>query len=131
MSYTLPELLNDINLSKKNLLRISDDNGYYPLYVILRCMNGLDTILLVNELNIRRNVISVHAHDFLIACVPKKKRYNKWLKKEANSDIDLIMKYYNFSRIKAMSALNILSKEQLTEIKIALNHDDCITRKED
>lgn len=125
MSHTLSELLNDINVSKKNLLRLDEDSSSnYPLYVVLKCLNGLDTILLVNEINIRRNIDNTQIHDFLILAIPKKKRYNKWLKSNTNPDIDLIMKFYNISRTKALVALNILTPEQLTDIKLRLNHDD-------
>jgi hypothetical protein len=115
---SLPELLQDINVNKKNLLRTGDGSqiNNYPLYVILLCMNGLDTLLVVNEINIRI-ISNLMAHDFLIAAIPKKKRYNKWLKRETNSDIDLIMNFYNYSRSKAIVALAILTTEQITEIK--------------
>jgi hypothetical protein len=90
MSTILTKLLNDINVNKQNVFRLEEspeDSSIYPLYVILKCLNGLDTILLVNELNIRRNITNLHAHDFLVSVIPKKKRYNPWIKKETSLDI--------------------------------------------
>jgi hypothetical protein len=122
MTNNLKEILNDINLHKRNEISHSDP---YPLYVVLKCLTGLDTLLLVNELNIRKNIDNEQAHTFLVGCIPKRKRYNKWLnKKGKNEDIELIMKYYNYSRTKATSVIDMFNESQLTSIKLAFKYDE-------
>ena len=116
MAHTLTELLNDINLNKKNIIRNSNDKKY-SLYVVLKCLSGIDTLLLVNELNVRSGIDSDVAYDYLISVIPKRKRYNTWIKSQTNLDIDLIMNVYSYSREKAVQALEILTPAQIKSIR--------------
>jgi hypothetical protein len=55
---------------------------------------------------------------FYLNSIPKKKRFSKWAKKDADSkSLQLVMQYYKYSSEKAKEALNVLSVEQLTMIE--------------
>jgi hypothetical protein len=116
MAHSLTDLLKDINVNKKNIIRNSEDKKY-PLYSVLKCLNGIDTLLLVNELNLRTGIEPAVAYDYLISIIPRKTRYNKWIKTQTNPDIDLIMEFYSYSRDKAVISLELLTPQQLTEIR--------------
>jgi NACalpha-BTF3-like transcription factor len=50
--------------------------------------------------------------------VRKKKRFSKWAKKSASSDdIKLIMKEYDYSIKRAQEALEMLSEQQLKDMR--------------
>jgi hypothetical protein len=57
----------------------------------------------------------------LINIIRPRKRFSKWAKKKEDSDLNLIMKYYDYSIDKAKSALAILSEEQIKMIKERTN----------
>jgi hypothetical protein len=119
MQYTLSEYLKAINYTKLDLIRDGDkDSSAYPIFIIYACLAGIDTLLLVNEINTRSNASVVMVNDFLLAVVPKKKnRYNPLEKRERNSNIELIMRVYNYNRQKAIAASNILTESQVNELK--------------
>ena len=116
----LSEYLNSINHSKENLLRERDEReekSYAP-FVINRCLSYFpDTILLVNAANSIPNIDKRFHYEYLIHSVRKRKRFSKWLKKESREEIDWIKEYYNVSTKRAEEYADLLSDEQLQEIK--------------
>lgn len=80
--------------------------SYYP-----------DTVEYANMMNMMYNLDPKLQYDFLINIVRPRKRFSKWSKKKKDSDLELVMKYFGYNANKAKSALLILSKEQLSEIK--------------
>jgi hypothetical protein len=121
--YELKEYLNSINQTKKNLL--DDDVEYekkYNPYVINKCYSGFtDTILFANEMNYFWQIDKKLQYDFYINIIRPKKRFSPWLKKQADSSLELVKQYYGYNDDKAKSALKILTREQLDFIKTKLN----------
>lgn len=120
MQYTLNEYMKAINFDKQDLLRNGErDISGYSKFLVMTCLSGLDTLLLVNEINNRPTIDNFIANDYLLRVIPKKKnRFTPWLKKNHHPDIALVMKVYNYSKAKATEAVKVLSPEQLEILKL-------------
>ena len=119
MTYELKDWLNSINQNKKNIMNDdpSSEKDYSP-YVINHCLSGhIDCVMYANEMNKYNFLPKKLQYDFFINIIRKKKRFSPWLKKEKIKDIDYVKRYYGYNNEKALQALSILSKEQLTFIK--------------
>ncbi len=67
--YELKEYLNSINYQKNNLMD-TDDVAWekkYPAYIVNKCLAPFgDTIMLVNEMNIRHHLNNKLQYNFLL-----------------------------------------------------------------
>jgi len=124
MSYELKEYLNSINFTKENLMDSDDpmwEKKYAP-YIINKCLAPFnDTIMFVNELNMRHHLENKLQYDFLLNTIRSKKRYAPWVKADKLKDLEYIKEYYGYSNEKAKTALSILNDDQITTIKNSLN----------
>ena len=124
MSYELKDYLNSINTTKENLMDSDDpmwEKKYVP-FIINKCMAPFnDTIMLVNELNMRHHLDKKLQYDFLLNSVRSRKRYAPWVKASKLKDLEYVKEYYGFSNEKAKAALSILNDEQIKAIKDSLN----------
>lgn len=77
----------------------------------------IDTILWCNEMNQRFNIDSVMLHDFYFYGLPAKGRYSKWSKELKDDDISLIMTHYGYSKQRAIEAIEILTQDDLSDIR--------------
>ena len=115
----LKDWLNSINVTKKNL--IDEDPSLekeYSPYIINRIFSGhLDAILFANEMNKYHFLPKKKQYVFLLNTLRTKKRFSPWLRKDTIKDLDLVKRYYGYSNEKALQALKILTKDQLTFIK--------------
>lgn len=117
MSLSPFDYLKTIN-NKADQLPIDD----YNQFIVNRALSfGRDTILFANELNMNPHIPNNWAYDFLYFGIPKKKRYDKWIKREEVKDLDIIVEYYNISFKKAIEYVKILSTEQIKELKQRLD----------
>lgn len=123
MSYELKHYLNSVNHTKENLMD-SDDPMWekkYPAYVVNRCLSPFhDTIMFVNEMNMRHHLDAKLQYDFLLNTIRSKKRFAPWVKAEKLDDLDCIKEYYGYSNEKAKVALSVLNNEQIQTIKDSL-----------
>jgi len=124
MSYELKDYLNSINLTKENLMDSDDpmwEKKYSP-FIINKCLAPFnDTIMLVNEMNMRHHLDTRLQYDFLLNTIRSKKRYAPWIKADKLKDLEYVKEYYGYSNEKAKAALKILDNEQITTIKNSLN----------
>jgi len=93
----------------------------YPEFAINRGLSqNIDTVMFAAELNKRPGIKGRMHYAFLLNSVKKKKRYGKWVKKTDDKleDLELVKEHFQISTEKALSALRILSKEQLKEIRL-------------
>ena len=122
--YELKDYLNSINLTKENLMD-SDDPMWekkYSSFIINKCLAPFnDTIMLVNEMNMRHHLDSKLQYDFLLNTIRPKKRYASWVKASKLKNLDYVKEYYGYSNQKAKIALEILNDDQITTIKNSLN----------
>ena len=124
MSYELKHYLKSINETKEHLLDSDDpmwEKKYSP-YIINKCLAPFnDTIMLVNEMNMRHHLDSKLQYDFLLNTIRSKKRYAPWVKASKLKDLEYVKEYFGYSNEKAKAALIILDNEQINTIKSSLN----------
>jgi hypothetical protein len=119
MSYQLKDWMNSICQTKEDL---SDSISSYPPYIINRCLSGhLDCILFANEMNMHSELSKDMQYKFYINSLRKRKRFSPWIKQDKIKDLDAVKQYYGYSNAKALQALKILSKDQITFIKNKLD----------
>ena len=122
--YELKDYLKAINESKENLLDTNDITWEkkYPPYVINRCMSMFyDTVMHSNEMNGLHFLPKRMQFHYFINSIRKKRRFGgKWLSQTKLKNLALVKEYYGYSNSKAKEALNILSKNQIENIKIEL-----------
>lgn len=115
------DVLNNISSSQKK--KIDEDDpvflkGYSSPFMINRFLGGhIDTLLLSNEINKYPFVDKYAQYLFLFHGVRKKKRFFKMSGKTKNSNIELIQKYYGYSRSKALSVLQMFDQKDLDALE--------------
>ena len=124
MSYELKDYLKSINETKENLMDSDDpmwEKKYSP-YIINKCLAPFnDTIMLVNEMNMRHHLDTKLQYDFLLNTIRSKKRYAPWVKADKLKDLEYVKEYFGYSNAKAKAALRILDNDQIKTIKDSLN----------
>lgn len=99
-----------------------DEAGYVP-YLINRAMSlGSDTLYQADEMNRAAHIPKPAQYAFLSHTIHKRKRYNKWLKREAiDASVKVIRDYYGYNQKKAEQAFKVLTKDQIEELRSRLN----------
>ena len=124
MSYELKEYLKSINQTKENLMDSDDpmcEKKYSP-YIINKCIAPFnDTIMFVNEINMRHHLENKLQYDFLLNTIRPKNRFAPWVRGSKIKDLEFIKEYYGYSNEKAKVALQILSNDQIKTIKDSLS----------
>lgn len=116
------DYLNAINTTKKDLMKEDplSEKDYVPFMINRGLSYFPDTILYANEMNKYASIPKDWQFTFYLNGIKPKKRFSKWSKKDQNSDdITLIMKAYGYSASRAAEALEILTEQQLSEIRSA------------
>ena len=117
--------LNAINNTKVDLMTGSDDDAQqekeYVPFVVNRSLSYFpDTVLYANEVNLYPDLDKKLQFHYLINSVRARKRYSKWVKKLEDNDLSVVMEYYGYSARKAKAALQVLSPDQIEQIKTRL-----------
>ena len=124
MTYDLKDYLKEINTDKTPLMDSEDEmwEKKYPPYIVNKCLAPfLDTIHLVNEMNVNCHLDHKLQFDFLLNSLRARKRFTPWLKASKIDDLEYVKEYYGYNNEKAKSALKILNDEQIKTIKDSLN----------
>tara|TARA_B100000787_G_C15896013_1_gene166387 strand:+ start:84 stop:482 length:399 start_codon:yes stop_codon:yes gene_type:complete len=124
MTYDLKDYLKEINTDKTPLMDSEDEmwEKKYPPYIVNKCLAPfLDTIHLVNEMNVNCHLDHKLQFDFLLNSLRARKRFTPWLKASKIDDLEYVKEYYGYNNEKAKSALKILNDEQIKAIKDSLN----------
>jgi hypothetical protein len=95
----------------------SMEKQYVPFMINRGLSYFKDTVLYANEMNKHYRLSGKMQYDFLRTSIRPQKRFAKWLKKDSNDDITLVMNAYGYSVTKAESALKLLSDEQIQYLK--------------
>jgi hypothetical protein len=113
------DFINAINLTKKNLFEDPQASKDYKPFLVNRGLSYFpDTVLYANEMNRNAGIPEDWQFFFFLNTIPKKKRFSKWHKKDADTEsLTLVKEYFGYSSEKALEALSILSDEQLVMIK--------------
>lgn len=113
------DFLNAINDNKKDLFEDPQAEKDYSAFMVNRGLSYFpDTVLYANEMNRYPSIPKSWQFYFFLNTIPKKKRFSKWAKKDAETkSLQLIKEYYGYSYEKAKEALSVLSEEQLSIIE--------------
>ncbi len=119
---TFFDFLNSINENKRDLLKEDPANifEYVPFMVNRGLSYFPDTVMFANEINQHASISKEWQYAFYLNGVSKRRRFSKWAKKDAtHDDVSLVMRAYQYSSDKAMSALKLLTTKQLDEMRTA------------
>ena len=124
------DYLNSINVTKKNMMRGSENDSLveneYNAFLVNRGLSYFqDTIALANEMNVHHDVDKKLQYEFLINIVRPRKRFSKWYKKQEDGDLEAVKEYYGYSNEKAIQALTVLNKHDIITIKEKLEKGGC------
>ena len=97
--------------------RMSHVRDYNPFLTNRALSYHLDTVMIANEMNKYPRLPAICQYDFLYHTVRKGKRYGGWYKEDENPNLQMVMEYYNYSKAKALEALQVLSQENLRDMK--------------
>jgi len=115
------DFLNAINDSKKDLIKEDPltEKDYVPFMINRGLSYFPDTIMFSNEMNKHATIPKDWQFAFYLNGVNKKKRFSKWHKKDQNSEnLKLVMREYNYSSEKAAVALELLTAENLKDLRL-------------
>ena len=112
------DYLNAINYTKKDIMVDDIAEKHYNPFLVNRGLSYFqDTVLMANEMNQYAHLDNRLQFDFLINIVRKRKRFSKWNKPEVATDLDVIKEYYGYSNEKARMVHNLLTDNQITELR--------------
>lgn len=113
------EFVGSINFSKEDLfIDPLAEKDYVPFIVNRSLSYSVDTVFYANEMNKYASSPKRWQFDFLRASISKKKRFNKWAKKDIlPDDLVMIQQYYGYSKQRAVEALSILTAAQVECIR--------------
>ena len=120
------DFVTSINSSKKNLMKGTENDQlaektYSPFLTNKSLSYFQDTIQLSNMMNVNHGLDNKMQYLFLINIVRPSKRFSKWVKKDKDSDLEMVMSYYGYNRQKAKAAIKLLSPDQMKTIKNKLD----------
>ena len=123
MADLFKEILPDINHGHKNLIRTGDmEESEFGKnsFIINRALSmNVDTILYVNEMNVRYQLDPLLQYDYFINSLRQKKRWSKWAKATGSSpNLELIKSYYNYNEQRAREVLDLLTESELEAIRL-------------
>ena len=110
--------LNEINFGKKDIIVDDITEKQYNSFMVNRGLSYFkDTAVIANEMNINHHLDNRLQFDFLINMIRKKRRFSKWNKPQIVDDLDVIKEYYGYSNKQAKAVHNLLSSEQIGELR--------------
>jgi hypothetical protein len=122
MTDIFKEIVPAILQTKKDVITAENESDHVPFIVNRALSYHKDCVLFVNEMNKLPNTDKLLQFHYLINTIRGYKRpFQKWIKHESISDLDIVKEYFNFSNEKAREALSVLTKDQLNEIRTLLN----------
>lgn len=112
------DFINQITFGKTNIILDDEQEKQYSPYMVNRGLsNSMDCIMWANEMNSRPHIPNSAQNLFLLNVIPKRKRYDKWAKEEDVENLELIMEFYEVSRMKGLQILSLLSADNIEYIK--------------
>ena len=103
------DVINNIT-SSSTKIEFEEISGVYAPFMINKALsNNKDLVFIANEMNVNWWLDKDMQYDFLHSITLKKKRWGKWNKKTDDKDnIEIVMKYYNYSYSKAKEIIDLV-----------------------
>ena len=118
----LKDWLNSVNHTKKSVMMDEFDEKQYTGFIVNKCLSGMaDAVMYANEMNRMHWLDKRMQYDFFLHGLPKKKRFAPWMKAKKIKDLDIVKEYYGYNNEKAKVALEILTEDQIAEMRKVLS----------
>ena len=113
------DFVKEILQGKKQLIVDDLSEKEYNPFIINRSLSyHKDCVMYANEMNRRHFLDKKLQNAFLLNTVRSQKRpFAKWIKIEKSDVLECIKQVYGFSDSKAREALQLLSKDQIQQLK--------------
>ena len=123
MADLFKEILPSILQTKKHCLHTEQDERQYPHFIVGRALSQFpDTVLYANAINFYPNLDNRLKYEFLLnTCKPYRRPFSKWAKKVEPVDLEVVKQYYGYSDAKALTAMRILTADQIDSLKKELD----------
>lgn len=117
------DFIGNFSSKEKYLLESELDEKDYNPFIINRGLSFMsDTVLFANEMNRYWQLDKKLQHDFYHYGIPKGKRFGKWIKKDEENDLVLLISdYFCINKTIAERYIDLLSEEQIQTIKDKMN----------
>lgn len=113
------DYVKSINLKNQYL---GDSLEDYSSFIVNKAMSGyLDCIMYAKEINLYPDLNSRMNYDFYYHSIKKAKRYAEWYKNN-DETIQELVEYFNISKSKALEIIDILTDDDLKNIKKSLTY---------
>jgi hypothetical protein len=111
------DVITDLSLTKAGTISAANEKDYAPFMVNRGFSYFIDTLFYAQEMNVHHQCDKLMQYDYYFNQVRKKKRFSRWAKKNADTNIELVAEYYNYGQKRAEEACKLLTKEQIAHIK--------------
>lgn len=115
------DYINAINAGDDLTKKEFDEKGYLPFITNRQFSYFQDTALIANEMNLNHHLDNKSQFSFYINIIRPGKRFSKWSKTEHHDDLEAIVQYFDYSYEKAKVVMDILSAEDVNNIKKKLS----------
>ena len=116
------DFINSINYTKKDIMTDDLIEKEYNPFLTNRSLSYFpDTAIFANEMNKNPHLDNRLQFHFFINTIRKRKRFSKWLKPKTEDEVEAVKSYYGYSNEKARQAINLLTSEQINDIKKKVN----------
>ena len=113
--------INAINAGDDLTKKEFDEKEYLPFITNRQFSYFQDTALIANEMNQNHHLDNKSQFSFYINIIRPRKRFSKWSKTEHHDDLEAIVQYFDYSYEKAKVVMDILSTEDVNNIKKKLS----------
>ena len=96
---------------------VGDSSLYTPFLSNRAFSYHLDTILIANEMNKYPDLPPEVQYAFMDQYIRKGKRFSSWYKEDNPPNLELVMEFFNCSKQKGLQALQVLTQDQLRQMK--------------
>lgn len=112
------EIIPSILQTKKSVIT-EENNKEYPAYIVNKALSfHMDCLFYANQMNKMPGLDPLLQYHYLINSIRGYKRpFQQWHKKDTIENLAAIKEYFKYSNEKAKQALEILSYDQIEEIK--------------
>jgi hypothetical protein len=116
------DFVSSVNFTKRHLIKEgeADEKSYLPFMVNTALSYFPDTVEYANIMNMNYHLDNKLQYDYLFHIVRPKKRFSKWVKKETDTILLAISKYYKCNITRAKEYKSILTGDEINHILLVL-----------
>ena len=105
-------------LQKEDAYTAEQINGEYAPYIVNKSLSyHADSLIYANEMNQRHSIDRDLQYQFYLNILRPRKRFSRWAKRDDTDKLKVVMETYNYSADKASKVLDLITNEQIDEIK--------------